>query len=65
LHTLRTYQILEFLEDGILVKRLSDEEEIKLTKAIIPKIAIVGDLIRHCEHNFYDIIDENGEFIYR
>ena len=40
--------------------------------AVIPKrkvlknsTAKVGDYIRHCEHQYHDLVDENDNFIYR
>ena len=65
MNTIRSYRILEFLEDGILVKSIIDDKTQKLTNANIPKFAIVGDILRWCEHNFYDVVDEDGDILYR
>ena len=41
-------------------------------KAVIPKrkvlksdIAKIGDYVRHCEHHFHDLVDENDNFVNR
>jgi len=41
-------------------------------KAVIPKrkvvkakIAEIGDFVRHCEHQYHDLVDVNEEFVYR
>lgn len=60
----RIYTIVEILDDGVVVKDKEGKIE-KSAKIHIPKFARAGDLIRHCEHGFYDVIDENGDFIYR
>ncbi len=60
-----TYRILKFLDDGILVQKTPDGEEMLLRKVNIPKNAKIGDILKLCEHNFYDIIDENGNFLSR
>jgi len=61
----RTYRIVEILDDAVIVKHIDDDKTEKLTGIRIPKFAQVGDLIRRCEHNFYDVIDENGDLVYR
>lgn len=60
-----TYRIIEILDDGVLVSGMDDEKIEKLTRIYIPKFAQVGDLIRRCEHNFYDVVHENGDFVHR
>ncbi|WP_144283836.1 hypothetical protein [Chryseobacterium echinoideorum] len=34
-------------------------------KVVRNHIALVGDYVRHCEHQFHDLVDANDKFIYR
>ena len=61
---LRQYTILEILNDGVMVQNQDGEVE-KLTRINIPRFARSGDLIRWAEHNFYYVVDENGNIIDR
>lgn len=38
---------------------------ISKTKVLKSKIAKIGDYIRHCEHQYHDLVDENDNFINR
>ncbi|HTL83076.1 MAG TPA: hypothetical protein VL651_15290 [Bacteroidia bacterium] len=62
---LRVYRIIEIQSDGVVVLPFGKEEQIKLPGIRIPKFAKEGDLIRWCEHKFYDVIDENGDLVFR
>ena len=36
-----------------------------IPKRKIPKWVEIGDFVRHCEHQFHDLVDVNENFIYR
>lgn len=36
-----------------------------LERRQVSKYIRLGDLVRHCEHGFYDIIDDKGNFVFR
>ena len=61
---MRQYTILEIVVDGVMVQNQDGEVE-KLTRINIPHFARSGDLIRWAEHNFYYVVDENGNIIDR
>jgi hypothetical protein len=56
-------KILRIEQDGVTVE--TKEKEIRKLNARLPKFAKPGDFIRHCEHSFYDVVDEKGEVISR
>jgi hypothetical protein len=60
-------QIIAIADDYFLL-----EDPVSNYKAVIPKrkvvrsaTAKVGDFVRHCEHQFHDLVDANDAFIYR
>lgn len=61
---LRQYTIIEILDDGVMVQNGKGEIE-KLTKINLPRFAKTGDLIRWAEHNFYYVVDKDGNIIDR
>ena len=50
---------------NVLAKKTHTDEIVELKNISLPTYAIVGDLIKWCEHNYYDVIDGNGGFVYR
>ncbi len=36
-----------------------------IPKRKISKNAQIGDYVRHCEHQYHDLVDENDNFVYR
>ena len=59
------YKVLEIKEDRLVVFQSLKTGEIIFKKISIPKFAKVGDLIRKVEHYSYDVIDKDGEIIWR
>ena len=57
-------KIIDIVQDEMIAKS-REHRTIKIPKDKLPKYARVGDLIRHCEHGYFDVIDENGNLIYR
>jgi hypothetical protein len=61
------YKLLKVLAidtDEVLVE-VAENTTLRIPKKRLPEFVIAGDFIRHCEHGFYDVVDENGTFIYR
>ena len=62
----RKIQIKEIYEGYF---RLEDENGYiaVIPKRKVPKnsTAQIGDYVRHCEHQYHDLVDENDNFIYR
>ena len=58
------YKILDIQEDKVIVADPFGDK-IESSKILLRSFAQIGDLIRHCEHCYYDVIDENGDFVYR
>ncbi|MEL6560672.1 MAG: hypothetical protein AAFQ94_20940 [Bacteroidota bacterium] len=50
---------------NVLAQKTDNEEVVELKNISLPDFVETGDLIRWCEHQFYDIIDHNGDFIFR
>ncbi|MBD0404522.1 hypothetical protein [Flammeovirga sp. EKP202] len=73
----REYQIISFesVENtstdskrnrfNVVAIKLDTKNEVELNNISLPSYVIKGDLIRWCEHYFFDVIDSNGDFIYR
>lgn len=57
-------QIIKICDDYFL---LEDETGYKavIPKRKVPSKAKIGDYVRHCEHQFHDLVDENDNFVYR
>ncbi|WP_345199618.1 hypothetical protein [Chryseobacterium ginsengisoli] len=58
-------EIIDIYEDYLLLKINEDDTGILHKKYINNKIAKIGDYVCHCEHRFHDLVDKNGNFIYR
>jgi len=44
---------------------IGDGQNNELKPRQFNKLLKVGDLIRHCEHGYYDIVDKNGNLVIR
>ncbi|MFK7747113.1 MAG: hypothetical protein AB8B65_01850 [Kordia sp.] len=49
----------------VSAKKVNSDDKVALKNIALPIFVRVGDLIRHCEHNFYDVIDSNDNLVYR
>lgn len=57
-------KVKQITENYVIIETQSGQDgTIDLEK--IPRTVIVGDTLQHCEHGFYDIIDDNGDYIFR
>ena len=61
--TNEVFKILQIDKNGIRVE--TKNEEIIVLNAKLPAFARVGDYIRHVEHSFYDVVDKDGEIVWR
>ncbi len=50
---------------NVIATKVDTNEKVELKNISLPNFARIGDLIRWCDHNFYDVIDSNGDFVYR
>ncbi|MFC7773900.1 hypothetical protein [Flavobacterium sp. GCM10027622] len=57
-------QVKEIYEDYVLLENKEGYFGV-IPKRKIPKWVEVVDYVRHCEHQFHDLVDENDNFIYR
>lgn len=54
-----------FIDTDVVTVAIEDKKMFHIKKANIPAFARVGDFLLHCEHGFYDVVDEQGNFVYR
>jgi hypothetical protein len=57
-------KVLQIESDTIVID-IGNNETIILNTRNVPDFVKVGDLIQHCEHGFYDIVDEEGNIIFK
>ncbi|MER0442818.1 hypothetical protein [Emticicia sp. W12TSBA100-4] len=57
--------IKNIAENYVTIQTQSGQEGIINLDKISSKIVFEGDTLQHCEHGFYDVIDANGNYIFR
>lgn len=60
----KTCKVLTIDSENIVIET-EDKNTIILASNKLPKFVQIGDLLRHCEHGFYDIVDDRGNSIFR
>ena len=60
-------KIVEVYENYFLLEDKEANYKAVIPKGKVPrsKTAKIGDYVRHCEHQYHDLVDINEEFIYR
>ncbi|BDD11071.1 hypothetical protein FUAX_35030 [Fulvitalea axinellae] len=58
------YRIVSIENDGIVLD-FGEGLVAKSTRIIVPRFAREGDYIKRCEHNYFDVVDIDGNYIYR
>ena len=55
-------KVLQVDNDKIVIN-IGNDKTMELKPRQLSKSIKVGDFVRHCEHGFYDIVDEKGNYI--
>jgi len=60
-------KIVEVYNDYFLLENKEENYKavIPKRKVVRAKTAKIGDFVRHCEHQYHDLVDINEEFVYR
>lgn len=58
-------KILEIFDDYFLLQTEKGTGLLNKRYVFRRDTAKIGDYVRHCEHRFHDLVDENDNFIYR
>ncbi|OIQ31519.1 MAG: hypothetical protein BM555_05190 [Crocinitomix sp. MedPE-SWsnd] len=56
--------VIEITEDHIITKD-DIQGVVKHSKGKFPAYVKVGDIVQYAEHGFHDVVDSEGNFIYR
>jgi hypothetical protein len=57
-------KIISINHDDVTVE-IEDNKTFNIKRIKLSESAALGDFLKHCEHGFYDIVDEQGNFIHR
>lgn len=58
-------KIIDIYEDYFLLDTENGNTGVLHKRYMLKKTAMIGDYVRYCEHGFHDLVDEQGNFIYR
>lgn len=60
----KSYKVLT-IDDNTVTIEFEDNKTLTLKPRQLPSFVKVGDLVRHREHRFFDVVDNKGNLIFR